>query len=258
MTRCRPRERGPIAGPTSVDRRCRRGRGRWARPTLVSKAMPPACGRRRPARSLREVCTGRSPGKVPYPSASRTRCRPGPRTCSEPLARPTPSLGCAPMVALRGERSSRPSLDHARSPRPATPISMLRGGHMRQRSLGLTLFGGVAIIVAACGGGATPSPPASAAASPPPLRSPAPAEPGVRSRRPPSARTGAGPQDRRRHGHRHAQRQELQRVLVQGRRRQAPPPIGARRAAESIVPTAAAEYASVHPVVHRPEVRRRS
>lgn len=44
---------------------------------------------------------------------------------------------------------------------------------MRQRSLGLTLFAGLAILVAACGGGATPSPsaataaPASAAASAP-------------------------------------------------------------------------------------------
>jgi basic membrane protein A len=37
---------------------------------------------------------------------------------------------------------------------------------MRQRSLGLTLFGGLAIIVAACGGGATPSPSASAASQP--------------------------------------------------------------------------------------------
>ena len=33
---------------------------------------------------------------------------------------------------------------------------------MRNRSLGLTLFGGLAILVAACGGGATPSPAASA------------------------------------------------------------------------------------------------
>lgn len=36
---------------------------------------------------------------------------------------------------------------------------------MRNRSLGLTLFGGLAIIVGACGGAATPSPAASAAAS---------------------------------------------------------------------------------------------
>jgi basic membrane protein A len=36
---------------------------------------------------------------------------------------------------------------------------------MRNRSLGLTLFGGLAIIVAACGGGASPSPAASTAAS---------------------------------------------------------------------------------------------
>ena len=49
---------------------------------------------------------------------------------------------------------------------------------MRQRSLGLTLFGGLAIIVAACGGGATPSPSASAPASEPPAASqPAASEP---------------------------------------------------------------------------------
>jgi basic membrane protein A len=38
---------------------------------------------------------------------------------------------------------------------------------MRNRSIGLTLFGGLAILVAACGGGATPSPAASAAPSGP-------------------------------------------------------------------------------------------
>ncbi|HSL34416.1 MAG TPA: BMP family ABC transporter substrate-binding protein [Candidatus Limnocylindrales bacterium] len=38
---------------------------------------------------------------------------------------------------------------------------------MRTRSLGLTLFSGLAVLVAACGGGATPSPSASGAASPP-------------------------------------------------------------------------------------------
>jgi basic membrane protein A len=38
---------------------------------------------------------------------------------------------------------------------------------MRNRSIGLTLFSGLAIIVAACGGGATPSPAASAAPSGP-------------------------------------------------------------------------------------------
>jgi basic membrane protein A and related proteins len=42
---------------------------------------------------------------------------------------------------------------------------------MRNRSLGLTLFGGLAIIVAACGGGATPSPAASTAASASPAES---------------------------------------------------------------------------------------
>ena len=44
---------------------------------------------------------------------------------------------------------------------------------MRQRSLGLTLFGGLAIIVAACGGGATPSPSAAAPASQPAASAPA-------------------------------------------------------------------------------------
>ena len=48
---------------------------------------------------------------------------------------------------------------------------------MRQRSLGLTLFGGLAIIVAACGGGATPSPSASAPASQPAASEPAASEP---------------------------------------------------------------------------------
>ncbi|HET9520603.1 MAG TPA: hypothetical protein VFO73_06145, partial [Candidatus Limnocylindrales bacterium] len=38
---------------------------------------------------------------------------------------------------------------------------------MRNRSLGLTLFGSLAIIVSACGGGATPSPSASTAPSTP-------------------------------------------------------------------------------------------
>jgi basic membrane protein A and related proteins len=48
---------------------------------------------------------------------------------------------------------------------------------MRHRSLGLTLFGGLAIIVAACGGGATPSPSASAPASEPAASEPAASEP---------------------------------------------------------------------------------
>jgi basic membrane protein A and related proteins len=45
---------------------------------------------------------------------------------------------------------------------------------MRNRSLGLTLFSGLAILVAACGGGATPSPSASTA---PPASAPASVEP---------------------------------------------------------------------------------
>jgi basic membrane lipoprotein Med (substrate-binding protein (PBP1-ABC) superfamily) len=53
------------------------------------------------------------------------------------------------------------------------------GGHMHKRSFGLSLFGGLAIIVAACGGGATPTPsaasqaPASQAASSAPGSAPA-------------------------------------------------------------------------------------
>jgi len=42
---------------------------------------------------------------------------------------------------------------------------------MRHRSLGLTVFAGLAILVTACGGGATPSPSASAPASEPPAAS---------------------------------------------------------------------------------------
>jgi basic membrane protein A len=45
---------------------------------------------------------------------------------------------------------------------------------MRNRSIGLTLFSGMAILVAACGGGATPSPSASTA---PPASAPASSEP---------------------------------------------------------------------------------
>lgn len=47
---------------------------------------------------------------------------------------------------------------------------------MHKRSLGLTLFGAVAIIVAACGGGATPTPAGSAVASQPGTSASAPAE----------------------------------------------------------------------------------
>jgi basic membrane protein A and related proteins len=48
---------------------------------------------------------------------------------------------------------------------------------MRHRSIGLTLFGGLAIVVAACGGGATPSPSASAPASQPSASEPMASEP---------------------------------------------------------------------------------
>ncbi len=53
---------------------------------------------------------------------------------------------------------------------------------MRNRSIGLTLFSGMAILVAACGGGATPSP----AASTPPASAPASTEPSSEASTPPS------------------------------------------------------------------------
>src|SRR3954447_9302735 len=70
------------------------------------------------------------------------------------------------MIAPRGERffEIRPG-----------PCSVLRlgrsalddrGGHMRTRSLGLTLFGGMAILISACTSGATPAPSASQAPAP--------------------------------------------------------------------------------------------
>ncbi len=55
---------------------------------------------------------------------------------------------------------------------------------MRNRSIGLTLFSGMAILVAACGGGATPSPSASTA---PPASAPASTEPSGEASTPPSA-----------------------------------------------------------------------
>jgi basic membrane protein A len=55
---------------------------------------------------------------------------------------------------------------------------------MRNRSFGLTLFGGLAILVAACGGGATPSPSASTA---PPPSAPASTEPSGEASPPASA-----------------------------------------------------------------------
>src|SRR5215212_3956735 len=64
------------------------------------------------------------------------------------------------MVAPRSERSSRPSRTCRITGRTALDPG---GGHMHKRSLGLTLFSGLAIIVAACGGGGTPA--GSAAAS---------------------------------------------------------------------------------------------
>ena len=93
----------------------------------------------------------------------RTRCRPGTRTCRNSCPAVPPSVRCAPMVAPRGERSSRPRRTTAETTRrPAMTISMPGGGHMRHRSLGLTVFAGLAILVTACGGGATPSPSAPA------------------------------------------------------------------------------------------------
>ena len=44
---------------------------------------------------------------------------------------------------------------------------------MHKRSIGLTLFGGLAIIVAACGGGATPSPSTASPSNPAPASAPA-------------------------------------------------------------------------------------
>jgi basic membrane protein A and related proteins len=55
---------------------------------------------------------------------------------------------------------------------------------MRNRSIGLTLFSGMAILVAACGGGATPSPSASTA---PPASAPASSEPSGEASASPSA-----------------------------------------------------------------------
>ena len=61
---------------------------------------------------------------------------------------------------------SRPSRDQpergsAHGARPG-------GGHMQKRSLGLSMFGSLAIIVAACGGGATPAPSTGGASQPAP------------------------------------------------------------------------------------------
>jgi len=53
---------------------------------------------------------------------------------------------------------------------------------MRNRSLGLTLFSGLAILVSACGGGGTPSP----ASSTPPASAPASTEPSGEASAPPS------------------------------------------------------------------------
>ena len=90
------------------------------------------------------------------------------------------------------------------------------GGHMRIRSLGLSLFAGLSIIVAACGPGATPSP--SAASQPPAASQPAasadasagpsaPASQAATSDLKIGVVTDVGT----------AQRQELQRVHLRGR-----------------------------------------
>src|SRR3954451_16029114 len=69
------------------------------------------------------------------------------------------------MVALRSARLFRGRHGPSTLIRPVDLES--GGGHMHKRSRGLSLFGGVAILVAACGGGGTPSPSTSASASTP-------------------------------------------------------------------------------------------
>src|SRR6185295_12544400 len=53
--------------------------------------------------------------------------------------------------------SSRPQRTSCQSSQAAADRSRPGGGHMRIRSIGLTLFSGLAILVAACGPAATPS-----------------------------------------------------------------------------------------------------
>ena len=160
------------------------------------------------------------------------------------------------MVALRGERSSRP-----RRTIRASALGRRRRSRCCEedtcdkRSLGLTLFGGLAIIVAACGGGATPESVGLGPGVGPASESAAGESAAPASRPPRSSQAAVDPQDRRRHRHRHAERQELQRVLVQGRpgrrgRRSAPP-----SRSRSSRPRAA-DYATVDPVVRRPGLRR--
>src|SRR4029079_10611763 len=72
----------------------------------------------------------------------------------------------APMVAPRGERFFETDPDHAWSWNDRPVGARCRGGHMRTRSLGLTLFSGVAILLSACSSGATPTPSASQAPAP--------------------------------------------------------------------------------------------
>src|SRR4029079_7280760 len=138
----------------------------------ASYARPPAVRPTTAESVMPRVCTGGL--EKPYPSAAHFGSTAA-RTSGKRSVRDVRlSLGSAPRVALRGGRSSRlrGTIAHPDA-RPTTTISMLRGGHMRQRSLGLTLFAGLAIIVSACGPGATPSPSASAPASQPPASAPA-------------------------------------------------------------------------------------
>ena len=160
------------------------------------------------------------------------------------------------MVAPRGERSSRPRRTTAESTRrPAMTISMPGGGHMRHRSLGLTVFAGLAILVTACGGGATPSPSASAPASEPPAASePAGSDRSVRVGGP-VGRAGAGPEDRPRHRRRHARTTRTSTSTRTRAPRRRAAAIGAA-AHDSGRPEGRRGLRAEHPGVRRPGLRR--
>ena len=70
------------------------------------------------------------------------------------------------MVAPRGERFFETDWTQQCPVRHGRSALDDRGGHMRTRSLGLTLFGSAAILLSACTSGATPSPSASQAPAP--------------------------------------------------------------------------------------------
>ena len=239
------REARARAGPTSGDRRRRRAGGRRARRSpRSSKAMPPAVrppfadrgprGRRspwsRPARRRSSVSSGESPTSAVVThgpdrfalSLRGASTRTGPRTMQRRLtACPAgPHLATMRRWSPRGANaSSRPTGPAVSCVDTAGRTLDDRGGHMRTRSLGLTLFGGLAILRLGVyeRGHAAPVRVAGAGA----VRRGAVDRgvgrgvgPGVGR---PVGRAGAEPEDRRRHRHRHAERQELQRVLVQGR-----------------------------------------